>query len=89
IKSADTAAKIKNYSDVMITISDAKTNELYGNYVPNGTTGRYVMILPPGKYHVSIQDESYTEYKQDLNIEDKGSFKTEIDQDILLNHVAK
>jgi hypothetical protein len=89
IKSADTAARIKNYSDVMITISDAKTNELYGNYVPNGTTGRYVMILPPGKYHVSIQDESFTEYKQDLNIEDKGSFKTEIDQDILLNHVAK
>ena len=89
IRAADTAARIKNYSDIMITISDAKTNELYGNYVPNGTTGRYVMILPPGKYHVSVQDESYTEYKQDLNIEDKGSFKTEIDQDVLLTHVPK
>ena len=59
----------------MISISDAKTNELYGNYVPNGTTGRYIMILPPGKYHVSVQHESFTEYKQDINIEDKGSFQ--------------
>jgi len=47
------------------------------------------MILPPGKYHVSVQDESFTEYKQDLNIEDKGSFKTEINQDLLLTHVPK
>jgi len=89
VRSADTTAKIKNYGDIMITISDAKTNELYGNYVPNGTTGRYIMILPPGKYHVSVQDESFTEYKQDLNIEDKGSFRTEIDQDVLLTHVPK
>ncbi|MGP8214769.1 MAG: hypothetical protein ACLQQ4_04320 [Bacteroidia bacterium] len=89
VQSADTSAKIKNFSDIMISISDAKTNELYGNYVPNGTTGRYVMILPPGKYHVSIITDGFTEYKKDLNIEDKGSFKTEINQDIYLTHIPK
>ena len=89
IRSADTTAKIKNYSDIMISVSDAKSNELYGNYVPNGSTGRYVMILPAGKYHVSVQTDGFTEYKQDVNIEDKGSFKTEIDTDILLTHLPK
>jgi hypothetical protein len=73
----------------MISVSDAKTNELYGNYVPNGSTGRYVMILPAGKYHVGVMTDGFTEYKQDINVEDKGSFKTEISQDIVLTHVPK
>jgi len=89
VSSADTTAKIKSFSDVMISVFVAKTNELYGNYIPNGTTGRYVMILPAGKYHASIQVDGFQEYKEDINIEDKGSFKTEIDQNLSLTPIAK
>jgi hypothetical protein len=89
VSSADTTSKIKSYSDVMISVFTAKSNELYGNYIPNGTTGRYVMILPAGKYHASIQVDGFKEYKEDINIEDKGSFKTEIDQDLSLVPLPK
>lgn len=84
VLSTDTAMKIKDYGDVLITVSNAKTNELYGNYVPNGTTGRYVMILPRGKYHASVQLDKYKQYKEDITIEGKSSFKTEINRDIML-----
>jgi len=87
VLSSDTTKKIKNYSDVMITVSDAKTNELYGNYVPNGSTGRYVMILPVGTYKASVMLDGYTEYKEDINIEDKKS-RTEVEQNITLTPAA-
>jgi len=86
IISTDSTKKIKNYSDVMITVSDAKTNELYGNYVPNGSTGRYVMILPAGNYKASVQLDGYTEYKEELKVEDKS---TEVEKNISLKPAAK
>lgn len=85
IISADTTKKITDYSDVLITVSNAKTQELYGNYVPNSSSGRYVMILPPGKYHATITLDGYKNYEEDINVEDKSSFKTEVNQDIALH----
>ena len=90
ILSSDTSkAKIKSYSDIMISVFTAKTNELYGNYVPNGTSGKYVIILPTGKYHTSVQLDGFQEYKEDINIEDKSSFQSEIDKDIALTPLQK
>jgi hypothetical protein len=88
VASTDTAKRIKNYGDVLITVSDAKTQELYGNYVPNETTGKYVMILPPGKYHATLQLDGYGNFEENINVEDKSSFQTEVNQDIKLTPAA-
>ncbi|HTB07831.1 MAG TPA: tetratricopeptide repeat protein [Bacteroidia bacterium] len=84
ISTSDTTVKIKDYTDVMITVSDAKTQELYGNYVPNSATGRYVIILPAGRYHAIVQVDGFDPYKEDINVEDKSSFQTEVNKDISL-----
>jgi Tol biopolymer transport system component len=80
------ATKKPSYSEVFITVTDKKTNEIVGNYVPNGNTGRYVMILAPGIYEVSIDAPGFATYVETINILDKSSFKTEIDKDITLKN---
>ncbi|MBI3511622.1 MAG: PD40 domain-containing protein [Bacteroidetes bacterium] len=74
--------KKPGFSEVFITVTDKKTNEIIGNYVPNGNTGRYVMILAPGEYDVEIDAPGCAPYNETINIADKSSFKPEIDKDI-------
>ncbi|HXB11951.1 MAG TPA: tetratricopeptide repeat protein [Bacteroidia bacterium] len=85
VVSSDTSKKIKDYTEVLISVSDAKTQEMYGNYVPNATTGRYVIILPPGKYHATLQLDGYKEFEENIEVQDKSSFQTEVDKDIVLS----
>ena len=37
--------------NVEITVTDAKTGELIGTYLPNGITGNYLIILTPGGHY--------------------------------------
>jgi hypothetical protein len=78
-----TDAKLNN-SEVFITVYNSQTNELVGNYIPNSNTGRYVMILAPGTYDVTVEAPGFKAYSLKLNILDKSSFKTEIEQEIIL-----
>ncbi|MCX6312332.1 MAG: hypothetical protein NT084_11940 [Bacteroidetes bacterium] len=77
-------AKKPAYNEVFITVTDAKTNEIVGNYVPNGNTGRYVMILAPGIYELTVDAPGCAAYTESINILDKSSFKPEIDKNIKL-----
>lgn len=82
---ANAAAK-PGYNEVFITVTDKKTNELVGNYVPNGNTGRYVIILAPGNYELTIEAPGCAPYSETINIADKSSFRPEIDKDITLKN---
>ncbi|GAB4132717.1 MAG: hypothetical protein Fur0041_04320 [Bacteroidia bacterium] len=73
-----------SYGEVFITVYDKKTNELVGNYVPNGNTGRYVMILAPGIYEMTVEAPGYPAQQQTINILDKSSFKPEIELPVKL-----
>ncbi|HET6991081.1 MAG TPA: hypothetical protein VFJ43_07145, partial [Bacteroidia bacterium] len=77
-------SKKPSYSEIFITVTDKKTNEIVGNYVPNGNSGRYVMILAPGIYDISIEAPGCAAYMEEINILDKSSFKPEIDKNIKL-----
>lgn len=77
-------SKKPSYSEVFITVTDSKTNEIVGNYVPNGNSGRYVVILAPGIYEISIEAPGCATYTETINILDKSSFKPEIVKDIAL-----
>lgn len=73
-----------SYKDVFITVTDAKSGEVVGNYIPNSNTGRYVIILSPGEYNMTVETPGFKEYDEKLSIKDKSSFKTEIDKDLVL-----
>jgi hypothetical protein len=71
-----------NYSDVFITVTDSKSHQLVGNYLPNPTTGRYIMVLAPGDYDIEFTVAGFETINKQVNILDKSSFKFEITDDI-------
>ncbi|MDF2436216.1 MAG: WD40-like Beta Propeller Repeat [Bacteroidota bacterium] len=83
IVSADSTQKL-NYSDVFISVTNSKTQEMVGNYLPNQNTGKYVMVLAPGNYEVSIEANGFQSVTDNIAILDKGSYKFEINKDIRL-----
>ncbi|MBK6521477.1 MAG: hypothetical protein IPJ60_14455 [Sphingobacteriaceae bacterium] len=46
--------------------------------MPNPQTGRFIIILPPGKYTLLCEAPDFKEYKQPLEVLDKISYQPEI-----------
>jgi len=74
----------KQIEDVIIDITDKKTGDLYGSYLPNFNTMRYVIILPPGEYELFVEPLEHKTIIEDINILDKSSFEAEIEKDIIV-----
>lgn len=75
--------KSVDYKDLFIQITDLETEEIYGDYIPNEKSHRYVMILPPGKYDMYVGGvNGCQEIYEDIEILDKSSFKARITKDI-------
>jgi hypothetical protein len=81
--SADSTQKL-NFADVFITVNNDKTQEMVGTYLPNANTGRYVIVLPPGIYEMSIEANGFQPYTEKVTILDKSSYKFEITKNIQL-----
>lgn len=84
---AATEKRIDYYSPVTlndIRVFDKKTGELYGEYRPNQNTGRYVIILPPGIYHLKVKNIGFEDYEETYNIQSRVYYKPEIQRDIHL-----
>lgn len=73
-----------NYSDVFISVNDVTTKELVGNYLPNPTTGRFIMILTPGKYQMSIEAAGFKTIEKNIEVLDKASYQSEINMNVEL-----
>ncbi|MBI2271366.1 MAG: PD40 domain-containing protein [Bacteroidetes bacterium] len=73
-----------NPADVFITVTDNKTQEIYGNYLPNKTNGHYVIILPPGTYRMEVEAAGFQTHAEIVNVLDKSSLDTEVNKDITL-----
>jgi tetratricopeptide (TPR) repeat protein len=72
------------YNEVFITVNEVKTGELVGTYVPNGNTGRYVIILAPGIYSLTVEAPGCEPKTESINVLDKSSYKPEIEKDLEL-----
>jgi TPR repeat protein len=81
ITSIDTTKKI-NGADVAITVTDSKTGDLFGTYIPS-STGRYIIIVPPSSYEVTFEISGYKTLNEKLEIMDK-TYKTEVEKNIIL-----
>lgn len=77
-----------NFPDVFISVTDDKNGEIIGNYAPNSRTGKYVVILPPGKYTLVVELFNFKLLTQKLVIMDKVSFQSEKEFDLKLQ-IAK
>ena len=43
-----------DFSGVVMSVTNVKTQEMVGDYKPNPRTGRFVLALPPGKYVMTV-----------------------------------
>ncbi len=75
----------KKLKDAVINVTDKKTNELYGTYVPSPSSGYYVISLPPGKYEIQVEATGYKPYKEVIAVIDRAyAFCPEVAKDIKL-----
>jgi hypothetical protein len=70
---------------VTLYVRDFNTNESIGVYRPNVFTGRYVMILPPGKYKVSFTGSGFKTIVQDIELPDYETYREEQILNIVLH----
>ena len=70
--------------DVFLSVIDLQTDEEYGSYMANPLSGRYIMILPPGKYNVLIDVPGYKIHMEDIEVYDKVSYRSLIKKDFSL-----
>lgn len=68
ITSTDTLSKIKK---AKIEIINKKTDEQHGIYLPDPSSGYYIISLPPGKWTMKIEADGYIPYTEDINIFDE------------------
>ena len=78
IRSTENGAKIEN---ALISVIDEETGDIYGDYIPNLETMRYVIILPPGKFEIFVESDGYEEIYQNIEVLDKSSFQSHIELD--------
>ncbi len=69
--------------DVNISAINKKTNDEI-TFVPNKTSGRYVMALLPGTYKVTISSDGYTDYTENLVVFEFGVSKPETIKNYML-----
>ncbi len=84
IVSSDSTQKL-NFMDVFISVNDSKSHEIVGTYLPNPNSGRFIMILSPGTFDITIEAVGFKTISEKINILDKSSYKFEIKKDIKLN----
>lgn len=66
-----------NFRDVFITVNDIVSGEALGNYVPNPANGRFIIILPPGKYNVNVDAPGFKNAMVPVEIFDKSSYQSQ------------
>lgn len=74
-----------DFKDVFITVNNQQTNELVGNYLVNPENGRFIVILPPGKYALQAEASGFKENSIKLDILDKASYQPEMNLKVELS----
>ncbi len=80
-------SKGQTIEDLFITVSDDKTAELIGNYVPNASTGKYIIILKPGKsYRIEYENAQGVLHAETIEVPENSNYH-EINKELTLDPV--
>jgi len=71
--------------EISIKVSDNLTKQIIGTYRPNKVSGKFIIILPPGEFLISIVCEGYQELNEVIKIDDRETPMTEITRTFRLN----
>lgn len=94
----DSLANIINQSKVDYDLINPNTlneieatinGQLYGRYRPNAKTGKFIMILEPGIYDITVNNEGYQPAKMKIKILDKSNFVPQLVRDFYLTPQEK
>jgi Tetratricopeptide repeat/WD40-like Beta Propeller Repeat len=86
---SDSSTFTKNTTfDVSITVTDTKSDAEY-LFVPNASTGKYIMALPAGSYRLVTYCKGYARYKEEFTVSDVGKSAQELRKDIVLRKLKK
>lgn len=83
VRSTDVSKPVDS-TKVSLFVTDMSTGDEFGSYVPNQSTGKYVIILPPGKFKIAVEMPGYQAYSESIQILDKNSFKPLIEKNIII-----
>jgi len=83
VVSADPTKPVDSVN-VFISVTDVKTGDEFGSYMPNPNSGRYVIILPPGKFSIHTEIPGFEKYSATVQVLDKSSFKPIVEKNIRL-----
>ena len=84
IGSVTIADSTKKEIDAFISIKNLKTNEELDFKNVNKLTGKYIFIVPPGKYQIEITSPGNKPVKENVVVLDKSDFKSEIVKNYIL-----
>ncbi len=74
--------------DLFITVTDAENGDLVGNYIPNSQTGKYIIILHPGKtYNIDYEGNVGVIFSETLEVP-AGSAYQEVNRAIDLKPLS-
>lgn len=73
-----------NYKAVTVKVINNANKEIFGTYQLNPLTGRYIAIVPPGNYGISVEHPGFVSQHDIVNIPEKIVTETEIVRDFNL-----
>ncbi len=81
------ADSLKKEIDASISIKNLKTNEELDFKNVNKITGKYIFIVPPGKYQIEIISPGNKSIQENVTVLDKSDFKSELVKNFILYDV--
>jgi outer membrane protein OmpA-like peptidoglycan-associated protein/tetratricopeptide (TPR) repeat protein len=75
--------------EAKIKVEDIDSSSLVGEYVSNSATGKFVVILTPGRnYSMTISKDDYLFYSENFNTTDTADFQ-EIKKEVVLQKIKE
>jgi tetratricopeptide (TPR) repeat protein len=70
--------------DISIQAQIPETGDIFGDYLPNPNTGRYIIILPPGTYELLFSADGHKPLLETVSVQDISNIQSEIEKNITL-----
>ncbi len=70
--------------NIVLTVTDIVNGTVYGIYRPNPLTGKFIIVLRPGRFRIIVSGNGYVSQTREIFIPDSESTKESQDIDIIL-----